>query len=646
MEAKWKNDNNYYSFRLSALRCNWPLQMYIRRVLGVRCRHHPSRSSFNPFTHPTSWAPIMFSIAKKAASRLRFANIFNRAIGLTMNATTAYNHVAEHLFEPECTPSTRHHSRGHRSRRRRVPGPYFNPNATTSADPEVVPNSRLMTNLRDQYRGATEVRTRVRKHNELRKERSLQRVLRTEGAATPPRSSSTASSREFHILAENVQQALVTSEVPKTREDVIFERGFAELVGDFVAARKVVDAEFAKEVACTFDQIDEEDFMAQLNEERARVESAMAVKEAVGKTEMEERERERREEEERQKEKELEKIRRVNQAQIREAEERRAEARRKADEEDRIRRLRQEHEVRLREERRLRDQEHKARVEAERIARLERERVSRLEEEARLAREREEQRRRDEKQARVRIEAEAAKLRAAKDEKARREAEQQAQASRRLDEYVQSILDPGVLNGVNERFRAQEIRFREQLEAAARAQAAAEAQAQGHRFYAQPEHYWQQQQHPTQDSWSDFIQDSPMGEPDTDVSMASIPDDPIVPLPKSDSEWFNLYESRWQELRGPNSDELAFPSFPWPVFQLIQSLDELADEDIRRFFAAKYPGKLDKNWKVELTRWHPDKVERLRNRIRQDCVEFVRMGFLRCTMVMNAFQEEREADRT
>ena len=134
---------------------------------------------------------------------------------------------------------------------------------------------------------------------------------------------------------------------------------------------------------------------------------------------------------------------------------------------------------------------------------------------------------------------------------------------------------------------------------------------------------------------------------DIDVSMASIPpDDPFVPLPKSDSEWCNLYESRWQELRSPNTDELSFPSFPLPVFQLIRSLDQLAEEDVKRFFASKYPGKLDKNWKVELTRWHPDKVERLRNRIPQDCVEFVRMGFLKCTMVMIAFQEEREAEWT
>jgi hypothetical protein len=95
----------------------------------------------------------------------------------------------------------------------------------------------------------------------------LQRALRTEAAAN----SSLLLHHEFHILAESVQQALVTSEVPKTREGVIFERGFAELVGDFVAARKVVDAEFAKGVASTFDQIDEEDFMVQLNKERARV---------------------------------------------------------------------------------------------------------------------------------------------------------------------------------------------------------------------------------------------------------------------------------------------------------------------------------------------------------------------------------------
>ena len=594
----------------------------------------------------------MFSIAKKAASRLRFANIFNRAIGLTINATTAYNNAAEHLFSPsEFTPSTRQHSRGVRPRRRRVPGPSVIHNAaTTPADPELVPHSRLLTNLRDQYRGATAVRTRVRRHNELRKERSLQRVLRTESAATPGTTSSgsTASSREFHILAESVQQALVTSEAPKTREDAIFERGFAELVGDFVAARKVVDAEFAKEVASTFDQIDEEDFMVQLNEERARVESAMAVKEAE---EKEERERGRREkvlEEEREREKELEKIRRVNQARIREAEERRTEVRRRADEEDRVRRLKEGHEARLREERRLRDQERQARIEAERIACLERERVSRLEKEARLAREREEQRVREEEQARVWIEAETAKieakLRAAEEEKARRaHAEQQAQASRRLGDYVQSTLNPETLEDANQRFQAQENRFREQLEEAAR------AQAQSHWFHVQSEHCWQQQQQPpAQDFWWDFIQDTPMRDPpniDIDVSMASIP--PEDPLPKSESEWFNLYESRWQELRGdPNVGELAFPSFPWPVFQLVRSLDELADEDIKRFFASKHPGKLDKNWKVELTRWHPDKVERLRNRIRQDCVETVRMGFLRCTMVMNAFQEERGAERT
>lgn len=60
------------------------------------------------------------------------------------------------------------------------------------------------------------------------------------GTTTPGTSSgSTTFSREFYILAESVQQVLVTSEVHKTPEDVIIRRGLTELFGDFVAARKL-----------------------------------------------------------------------------------------------------------------------------------------------------------------------------------------------------------------------------------------------------------------------------------------------------------------------------------------------------------------------------------------------------------------------
>jgi hypothetical protein len=612
----------------------------------------------------------MFSIARKAASRLRFANIFGRAIGLTTNAATESHHAAEQHF-PQSTLPIRHNPRGVRSHRRRI-SPALH-NATTPGDPELVPNSRLLTNLRDQYRGATEVRTRVRRHNGLVKERSLQRVLRAESAAP---STSSTSGREFHVLAEDVREALVTSEVPKTREDLVFERGLAELVGDFVEARKVVDAEFAHS---TFDR---QDFLAQLEKERARVESAMAAKDEEAMEQREKREQEDREkalEEERQREKELERIRLLNQDRIREAEERRVEARRKAEQEEaklaaekhnriaeeRVRRLQAELEARLQEERRLRDQERQARVEAERIAQLERERVARLEEEARVAREREEQRLREEEHARAWIEAEAAKVdaqfRATVEEQARKEAhahaERRAQwqreadeyARRRLDEYVQSIFDPETREEINQRFQAQEDRLRAQLEEAAT------AQAQEQWFYVQPEHYWQSQQEqhpPPQEFWSDFAQDIPMGDPsfssNVDISMDSIPPAAVPPhfvLPKTDRDWFDLYESRWQALRGPtdpDADQLTFPSFPWPVFRLVGSLDELDDEEIKRFFTSRYPGRLDKNWKVELTRWHPDKVERLRGRIRPDSVESVREGFLKCAKVMTAFQEEKE----
>jgi hypothetical protein len=345
--------------------------------------------------------------------------------------------------------------------------------------------------------------------------------------------------------------------------------------------------------------------------------------------------------------KELEKIRRVNQARIREAEELRAEARRRADEEDRIRRLQEEHDVRLRDERRLRHQERQARVEAEWIACLERERVSRLEEEARLAREREEQRleKRNKPGCGSRLRLPNSKLNCAPPRKKGTSSSShgtQAQASQRLDGHVKSILDPEMLEGANQRFEAQQTRFREQLEEAARAQAAASS----HWFYVQPEHYWQQHSIHLRIFGQTSFRTLQCGTLQMSISMYQCLRSLLLKIPFRNQTLIGSIctRSRWQELRGPNEGKLAFPSFPWPVFQHIRSLDELADEDIKRFFASKYPGELDKNWKLELTRWHPDKVERLRNRIRQDCVEFVQMGFLRCTMIMNAFQEASEHD--
>ena len=446
------------------------------------------------------------------------------------------------------------------------------------------------------------MRTRVRRHNSLRKERSFQRALQAEHATASSTPTSPRSTPEFHELALDVQEALEL-DCERGGEDPIFERAFGELVGDYVAATRVLDPQLARDVCSAFGRIDPDDFRVTLEAERQRVESAIGAREEKRRREKREREAREEEEERRKRDQELEEIRLINQTRIREAEERRAEARRReeaAGERAKAMKAQRDLEARLEEER-------QRRVEAERIARLERERLARLEKEARL---------------RAEEEAREAQVRA---EQAARNDEY---ARQRLNDFIRSTLDAGRREGISQAFQAQEDHFRAQMEEAARA---AEAQAREQWFYAS---------RPAQDG------DVPMRDPSfvyADVSMASIPDDePPTPHPNPELLWFEHYETRWRELLDSNSTvagQLRFGSFPWPVFRFVDSLDELDEGEIRTFFGLKYPGKLDKNWKTELRRWHPDKLARFSGTIHPECEKFVAEGFSRCCKVMNAFQE-------
>lgn len=428
-------------------------------------------------------------------------------------------------------------------------------------------NSRRMNNLRGQYRGATAVRTRVQVHNSLRKERSFQRALRTEnGAGTSSRSN-----------------------------------------GDV--------------------HLDAEEFKAQLEKERLRVEAVMAAKDAERRAQREDRERRRREEE-----LELEEVRR-------------AEARRKAEAEIAasriVRQLQEEHEVRLQEER-------QARIEAERTANLTKVRVARLEEAARLACEREEA-----ESARLLAERERVARLEKELELARQREKQEADehARQRLDEFVQSTLNPAMLEELNMAFQAQEDHLRAHVEQAARFYAQPEQPTQ---FQPQPAGFYAQPEQPAQDEWWRFIPEIPdisMMDPSffsiPDISMASLPPQEPASVLTTNLDWFNSYEARWLELLNPNypGPLLTVPSFPWPAFRSINTLDELDEGEIKSFFSLKYPGKLDRNWKTELTRWHPDKLERLKSKIFPDCLESVREGFLRCVKVMNALRAEERTSQ-
>jgi hypothetical protein len=473
-------------------------------------------------------------------------------------------------------------------------------------------SSRRLSKSANSYvlnRADKEVKTRVKKYHALRKDRSLQRVLRSAG-------------RKSLAMA-----------LEKTKEDLT--------VGEDL----------------TFGFKNETEFRARLERERAMV--TLAAREAAERAQRERREEERAErkwrDEERLKE-ELEETRVLNQARIRGA---CAEARRKeegkaklaAEEqakriaEEKVRRLQEEHNAHLAGER-------QKRIQAEWIAQLERKRVAQLEEEAQ---EREEQRIRDEEAARVWCEAELARLdaeiRAAAEEQSRQEAQARAQQEEQrqrdadeyirqwMDQYIRSTPNPETHEGIHQAFQAQEDHLGMQLEAEAMAPVAVDDQDW---LFSQPRQ--QDQNPPAQDDWSHFMRDVPMADPSLasipDVSMASVLSDSV---PSAVTHPFELYEARWKELRGPNTastSQLIFASIPWPVFQSVSRLDDLKDTDIGIFFGIKYRWGI---YQQELARWQPHEFEQLRSKIHPGCVESVREGFLKCARVIdvvNAYSGE------
>ena len=332
------------------------------------------------------------------------------------------------------------------------------------------------------------------------------------------------------------------------------------------------------------------------------------------------------------------------------------------------------------------------------LAQQERERLARLEEEARLAHEREEECRirfeREAEQQRLLFEeAEAARraaeIRAKEEAHARQVAEEQARAYVEDQARLKAEMDNMARLEMEARVRSREQeeklrkhveeyeRLQAEYEAHVKAQIAAEevfvaqARAQWEYFVRQQQQQHQHQQQPQAHGFRDFFYapqedridtDILMRDPSfaslADVSMAYIPPPtprppsppPYIPPPppRTTQGWFALYESRWQEIRSTTtttttSSPLSFAHFPWPVFRLITSLEELDERDIKEFFTKKYSfsGKLNKSWREELRRWHTDKLNQFAMRIRPEALVEVQEGFSRCIKIMTVFQSER-----
>ena len=250
-----------------------------------------------------------FGLARKAASRLRFASIFKRAISFATSAIfsgDAVERIQQH--QPNAPPSTDHTSRNTQHRRS------FSPCDGSAGN---IANSITLTNLRERYRGFSEVRIRVERRNAQRKERSSQRALRAEHA----RSRSLEPSPSTPTSLGTPEICVLTLEVrgPQGSEGSKSEDDLTSL--DDVAATRVLDPAPAR-AGSDFKFIDPIDFTVQLEKERRRLESAMELR-GRGKGKEREQEQEVREKERRQ-EMEMEEIRLINQARIQEIKERNA----------------------------------------------------------------------------------------------------------------------------------------------------------------------------------------------------------------------------------------------------------------------------------------------------------------------------------
>ena len=539
--------------------------------------------------------------------------------------------------------------------------------------------------------GVADVRTQLQQRNAWRKERSF-RILEQDhppqrSQQSQPQAGSTTSTasagqnldarsnrRDFPALAKEVRRAFaVTTNVPITDEEWVFNKELGNLCLEHVQATRVVDPERANEIETAFaehkTQDEREVFLSMLEKGRKQVDEIMRRRE------VENRERE-------------EKARAKEQERMRKEEEENRRAMKK--------------EIKLEEDESL----HKARIQmaearrslaTERLAQQERERLARLEEEARLAQQREEEcrirfEREAEQQRRLFEEAEtarrAAEIRAKEEAHARQVAEEQARAYVEDQARLKAEMDNMARLEMEARVRSreQEEKLRKHVEEYERLQAEYEARVKAQIaaeevFVAQARAQWeyfvrqqQQQQQPVhgfrdffyapREDWIDT--DILMRDPSfmtsgslADVSMAYIPpSDPPAPRPPSPPHytppppprtaqgWFALYESRWEEIRSTTtttSSPLSFAHFPWPVFRLITSLEELDEGDIKAFFTKKYSRseKLNKSWREELRRWHTDKFNLFAMRIRPEELAEVQEGFSRCIKVMTVFQSER-----
>lgn len=149
------------------------------------------------------------------------------------------------------------------------------------------------------------------------------------------------------------------------------------------------------------------------------------------------------------------------------------------------------------------------------------------------------------------------------------------------------------------------------------------------------------------------MEDSTHPPVDSDISMEDTrssdspppPPEPYIPPPTPDSpaDWFDLYESQWHTIRQHSAaGNLTFAHVPWPVFRFVRSLEELDENEVRTFFAKRYPGPLGKTWRDELRRWHTDKFMQMSDKIHKSSTLDVLEGFSRCIKVMTALQNEKK----
>ncbi|EDR06753.1 uncharacterized protein LACBIDRAFT_294592 [Laccaria bicolor S238N-H82] len=208
--------------------------------------------------------------------------------------------------------------------------------------------------------------------------------------------------------------------------------------------------------------------------------------------------------------------------------------------------------------------------------------------------------------ARLLAERQAAEAQARAEEEARKKAELEAQRAR--EELERQAHEARIREEEANRRAALEVQAREE-EARRYAEEMARMQQQVEAHQAREPRLWRDVS--MQDVWSGS------GPSASDVSMAEeVPAPTPTPPPAqpTDADRWNLYEWKWDALKGDVGGLLVFSQLPWPVLHDVYTIHDLTPERFSEFlFNPQRPGYEPKTKKErvknELLRFHPDKYD-------------------------------------